>query len=129
MQQQSLGETIRRLRRQSSLTQTDLGGERFSKSYVSAVEREKIIPSYEALRFFAKQLDQPDDFFEKLLEQVEQTKQVAVSTEIPVYDVRAHEAQKRIATFLDIALQEIEHTHFPLLQELSTFAPELITGS
>lgn len=67
----SLGEQIRQLRRQQSLTQTDLGGDRYSKSYVSAVEREKIIPSYQALHFFAEQLDQPTNFFDDRLQQLE----------------------------------------------------------
>ena len=69
---QSLGSTIRQLRRQQSLTQTELGGELFSKSYVSAVERNKIVPSYEAMRFFAEQLEQPRDYFENIFHQQEQ---------------------------------------------------------
>ncbi len=39
-----LSEYIRQLRRQRGLTQTELGGDRFSKSYVSAVELEKNQP-------------------------------------------------------------------------------------
>lgn len=64
--QQSLGGTIRQLRRQQSMTQTELGGEHFSKSYVSAVERDKIIPSYDALHYFAEQLGQTRDYFENI---------------------------------------------------------------
>src|SRR5947209_14493252 len=73
--QQSIGEVIRQLRRQSSLTQTELGGIRFSKSYVSAVERDKITPSIEALHFFAEQLGQPSDYFVKLKQDTEERKQ------------------------------------------------------
>ena len=69
---QSLGSTIRELRRQHTMTQTELGGELFSKSYVSAVERNKIVPSYEAMRFFAEQLGQPRDYFESIYHQFQQ---------------------------------------------------------
>ena len=58
--QQSLGEVIRQVRRYRHLTQGELAGERFSKSYVSSVEHERIPPSAEALRFFAERLGQPD---------------------------------------------------------------------
>lgn len=74
---QSLGEAIRQMRRQQSLTQTDLGGKRFSKSYVSAVERDKITPSYEALYFFAEQLGQEKDYFASIFHQNEQAKHIA----------------------------------------------------
>ena len=66
--QQSIGELIRQLRRQRSITQTELGGEQFSKSYVSAVERDKIIPSNEALHYFAEQLEQPYDYFRSFIQ-------------------------------------------------------------
>ena len=60
----TLGEHIRQLRRQHHLTQTGLGGTRYSKSYVSAVERGSIPASQSALRFFAEQLNKPADYFE-----------------------------------------------------------------
>ena len=64
-----LGELIRQLRRQRNLTQTELGADHYSKSYVSAVEKNTIRPSISALKFFAAQLDQPGDYFTALLEQ------------------------------------------------------------
>jgi tetratricopeptide (TPR) repeat protein len=63
-----IGELIRLLRRQKNLTQTDLGANRYSKSYVSAVEKNAIHPSTAALRFFAEQLDQHSDYFTAMLE-------------------------------------------------------------
>jgi hypothetical protein len=53
------GETIRQVRRLRHLTQRELGGDRYSKSYVSA----------EALRFFARRLGQADGNFATLMEQ------------------------------------------------------------
>lgn len=74
-----IGEFIRQVRRQRGLTQTELGKPQFSKSYVSAVERGQIIPSYSALRFFALQLDQPAEEFESLLEQTQAQKTTLTS--------------------------------------------------
>jgi transcriptional regulator with XRE-family HTH domain len=76
--EQSIGESIRQLRRQQNLTQSELGGERYSKSYVSALERDKITPSLQALQFFAGQLGQSDNYFTTLFEQTEHLKQLAV---------------------------------------------------
>lgn len=62
-----MGVALRQLRRQQGMTQTELGGEQFSKSYVSAVEHDKIVPSYEALRHFSRQLGQPPNYFEQYI--------------------------------------------------------------
>src|SRR5437660_7875159 len=59
---------IRKLRRQRNITQTKLGAPRYSKSYVSAVEKNTIRPSPEALQFFAEQLGQPRGYFTALLD-------------------------------------------------------------
>ncbi|GER91388.1 hypothetical protein KDW_55500 [Dictyobacter vulcani] len=74
-----IGEFIRQIRRQRGLTQTELGKPQFSKSYVSAVERGQIIPSYSALRFFALQLDRPAEELESLLEQTQTHKTTLTS--------------------------------------------------
>src|SRR6202035_2542589 len=76
--QLSCGDLIRQLRRQYNLTQTELGGNRFSKSYVSAVERNKIVPSAQALRYFAEQLNKPEDYFSNLLRRPENMSQLAI---------------------------------------------------
>jgi tetratricopeptide (TPR) repeat protein len=61
-----IGILIRQLRRQRNITQTELGAPRYSKSYISSVEKNTIRPSPEALQFFAEQLDQPRDYFTAL---------------------------------------------------------------
>lgn len=66
--QAPLGKYIRQLRRERGLTQSELGGESYSKSYVSALERGSILPSQRALQFFSAQLQQPLADFEQLLE-------------------------------------------------------------
>src|SRR5947199_10837343 len=76
--QQTIGEFIRQTRRQQNITQSELGGTRFSKSYVSAVERNKITASSEALGFFAEQLSQPPNYFTSLFQQVGSGTQLTV---------------------------------------------------
>src|SRR5207237_10921946 len=63
-----IGEIIRQLRRRRNITQTELGATRYSKSYVSAVEKNTIRRSPEALQFFADQLDELSTTFTSLTE-------------------------------------------------------------
>jgi tetratricopeptide (TPR) repeat protein len=52
----SLGERVRHLRINAGLTQTDLAGERFSKEYVSQIERGKTRPTDETIAWLAERL-------------------------------------------------------------------------
>src|SRR6266487_1450857 len=51
-----LGERVRQLRVAAGLTQTDLAGDRFSKEYVSQIERGKTRPTAETVEWLASQL-------------------------------------------------------------------------
>src|SRR2546425_9985918 len=51
-----LGERLRRLRVAAGLTQSDLAGGRFSKEYVSQIERGKTRPTPETLEWLAARL-------------------------------------------------------------------------
>jgi tetratricopeptide (TPR) repeat protein len=51
-----LGERVRTLRVNAGLTQTDLAGDRFSKEYVSQIERGKTRPTQETIEWLAQQL-------------------------------------------------------------------------
>lgn len=53
----TLGEHLRVARYAAHLTQEDLAGGTFSKSYISAVERGKMTPSISALRLLAERLE------------------------------------------------------------------------
>src|SRR5438045_8302969 len=55
----ALGQRIRQLRTHKSMTQQDLAGEDYSKSYISAIEQGKTRPSLEALQRMASRLDVP----------------------------------------------------------------------
>src|ERR671938_1517965 len=51
-----LGERLRQLRVSSGLTQSELAGERFSKEYVSQIERGKTRPTQETIEWLAQRL-------------------------------------------------------------------------
>jgi tetratricopeptide (TPR) repeat protein len=51
-----LGERLRQLRGAASMTQTDLAGDRFSKEYVSQIERGKTRPTRETIDWLAQRL-------------------------------------------------------------------------
>ncbi len=51
-----LGERLRQLRTAAGLTQSDLAGDRFSKEYVSQIERGKTRPTRETIEWLAAQL-------------------------------------------------------------------------
>ena len=127
--QQSIGEVIRQLRRQSSLTQTELGGPRFSKSYVSAVERNKIVSSSDALRFFAEQLGQPEDYFTGLLQEINEDGSLSVllpGNSPGINNIRQDEA----LALLDMVLERAENYNFSAHShdELPHIAPDLIAA-
>src|SRR5881275_2921695 len=52
-----LGERLRQLRVAAAMTQTDLAGDRFSKEYVSQIERGKTKPTRETIDWLAERLD------------------------------------------------------------------------
>src|ERR671929_1584341 len=51
-----MGERLRQLRVAAGLTQTELAGDRFSKEYVSQIERGKTRPTAETIRWLASRL-------------------------------------------------------------------------
>src|ERR687888_2105503 len=51
-----LGERLRQLRVAAGLTQTELAGDRFSKEYVSQIERGKTRPTGETIEWLAQRL-------------------------------------------------------------------------
>src|SRR5689334_13182529 len=55
----SLGERIRRARKERGMSQEKLAQPEFTKSYISAIERSKARPSLKALALLAGRLDLP----------------------------------------------------------------------
>src|SRR6187402_2539723 len=60
-----IGSRVRALRVAAGLTQTDLAGERFSKEYVSQIERGKTRPTRETIEWLAAKLGVDAGFLEK----------------------------------------------------------------
>ena len=60
----SLGDRVRELRLTRGMTQTELAGERFSKEYVSQIERGKTRPTGETLAWLAARLGADRSFLE-----------------------------------------------------------------
>lgn len=125
---QAVGYTIRQLRREQSLTQTALGSNRFSKSYVSAVERGKISPSREALLFFAEQLGQPADYFVLRFNSSENGNgtQVTISGIGEASRVEDQAFLDEELAFLDALLEQAEYYDFPLQQKAFRFSEEVL---
>src|ERR687885_2875901 len=60
-----LGERLRQLRVAAGMTQTDLAGDRFSKEYVSQIERGKTRPTRETIEWLAQKLGVDPGFLER----------------------------------------------------------------
>ena len=54
---------MRALRRQMGMTQADLAGEEFTKSFISQIEKNQARPSLKSLRIFAQRLNRPVSYF------------------------------------------------------------------
>lgn len=101
-----IGEYIRQMRRQKGLTQAELGIEEFSKSYISAVERGQIVPSRNALRFFAKRLDQSVESLEELLQPPQQELTLSSVPELRLNGMtESVYNDQEVVALLDLALQ------------------------
>src|SRR5436189_5351520 len=60
-----LGERLRQLRVAAGMTQTDLAGDRFSKEYVSQIERGKTRPTRETIEWLAQKLGVDPNYLER----------------------------------------------------------------
>ncbi|GLV56761.1 hypothetical protein KDH_36000 [Dictyobacter sp. S3.2.2.5] len=112
---QSFGEYLRQLRRQQGLTQSELGADQFSKSYVSAVERNSIIPSHSALLHFAEKLQQAPEDFERHLQDAETKNQYFPQ---PVSFSQQNEDDQEIIALLDMVLKGQQKIPFSLPAQL-----------
>jgi tetratricopeptide (TPR) repeat protein len=121
-----VGELIRLLRRQKNLTQTDLGANRFSKSYVSAVEKNAIHPSTAALRFFAEQLDQHSDYFTAMLENGKSTEQDTAL--FGPLEVGSHFLHDDSFSLLSLLMQHPDPLPMQNLQGLPLLTTEVLSG-
>src|SRR5436305_70164 len=108
-----LGERVRQLRVAAGLTQTDLAGDRFSKEYVSQIERGKTRPTRETIEWLAVKLGVDAGFLEKGVSADERSRVEAMLS-------RAEALTS--AQQYDEAIEELENSRTAVL---ATGAPEL----
>ncbi len=125
--QQPIGEIVRQVRRLRNLTQRELAGDHYSKSYVSAVEHGRIMPSAEALRFFAERLGQPDGNFVALLQQPDVEKALSVlDTTLPT--TNGHTRQAMTPALLLTLLEQADLPGLSPLNHLPALAADALAG-
>src|SRR4051794_29281277 len=73
-----LGERLRQLRVAAGLTQTDLAGDRFSKEYISQIERGKTRPTAETIEWLALRLGVDGGFLQSGVSADERSKAEAI---------------------------------------------------
>jgi tetratricopeptide (TPR) repeat protein len=101
----SLGERVRQLRIARGLTQTGLAGDRFSKEYVSQIERGKTRPTAETIEWLAARLGVDETFLETGVSSSE---------------------RERVESVIARAEAAIESSQYAeALQDLDTLAPAL----
>jgi tetratricopeptide (TPR) repeat protein len=108
-----LGERLRQLRVAAGLTQSDLAGERFSKEYVSQIERGKTRPTRETIEWLAAKLGVDAGFLEKGVSADERSR---------VESMLARAEALAAAQQYDDAIEELENSRTAVL---ATGAPEL----
>src|SRR5881296_1878022 len=108
-----LGERVRQLRVAAGLTQTDLAGDRFSKEYVSQIERGKTRPTRETVEWLAAKLGVDATFLERGVSADERSRVEAMLARAEALTT-GHQ--------YDEAVEELEGSRSALL---ATGAPEL----
>src|SRR5436305_2536425 len=109
-----LGERLRQLRVAAGMTQTDLAGERFSKEYVSQIERGKTRPTRETIEWLAQKLGVDPGFLERGVSADERRRvetllaRAEALTEAHDYDVAAEEFENCRTAVLATGVQELE---------------------
>src|SRR5215213_10593460 len=101
-----LGERVRQLRMSSGLTQTELAGDRFSKEYVSQIERGKTRPTRETIEWLAAKLGVDAGFLERGVSADERSR---VEAMLARADALANNHQ------YDEAVEEIENSRTAVL--------------
>lgn len=110
----TMGERVRQLRISRGLTQTELAGERFSKEYVSQIERGKTRPTAETIEWLATRLGVDRTFLEIGVSSSERERVESVvaraeaALESSNYDEAVAELEKLAPAFQTVAAPELE---------------------
>jgi tetratricopeptide (TPR) repeat protein len=108
-----LGERLRALRISSGLTQTQLAGERFSKEYISQIERGKTRPTPTTVEWLAERLGVEPAYLTSGISTEERTKVEAVLERAEALS-QAHRHEEAIEAFRE-ARPSVEGTGVPAL--------------
>src|SRR5438477_3130126 len=93
-----LGERLRQLRVAAGLTQSELAGERFSKEYVSQIERGKTRPTAETIAWLASRLEVDAGYLANGVSTDERGRVEATLTRAEAL-VEAHRHEEAVAEF------------------------------
>ena len=110
----SMGERVRQLRIARGLTQTELAGERFSKEYVSQIERGKTRPTGETVEWLASRLGVDPSFLETGVSSSERERVESViaraeaALESNQYEEAVAEVEKLGVALMTIAVPALE---------------------
>jgi tetratricopeptide (TPR) repeat protein len=94
----ALGERVRLLRRSAGLSQSELAAGRFSKEYVSQIERGKARPTPATLEWLAERLDTDREFLEHGVSQAE-AKRVEAEADAAELLLDAHRYDEALTAF------------------------------
>jgi tetratricopeptide (TPR) repeat protein len=109
-----LGERLRTLRVAAGLTQTDLAGGRFSKEYISQIERGKTRPTEATVSWLAERLNVDPSFLSVGVTTEERTRAEALLTRGEALS-EGHQYLEAIETFRS-ARKSVEGTGAPVLE-------------
>jgi tetratricopeptide (TPR) repeat protein len=109
-----LGERVRALRISSGLTQTQLAGDRFSKEYISQIERGKTRPTPATVEWLAEQLGVDPAFLASGVSTEERTKAEALLARAEA-QLESHQYEEAIEGFRE-ARPQVEGTGAPSLE-------------
>src|SRR4029077_10510877 len=93
-----LGERLRQLRVAAGFTQTELAGERFSKEYISQIERGKTRPTTESIGWLAPRLGVDAGFLQSAVSAAERSKAEAILSRADAL-LEEHQFQDAIAEY------------------------------
>ena len=100
----SLGEKIKKLRKEKNMTLKELAGERITAAQISHIERDKSHTSYELLEYLAERLDVSIDYLleTKEMQSKKITDNLILQSEIYIKRDALDEAEKEIEEIIEI---------------------------
>jgi transcriptional regulator with XRE-family HTH domain len=123
----TLGGRIRAARECRHLSLADVAGDRYSTSLISQIERNRVDPSYESLRFLATRLELPLEDLDLLAQQHRETEVEA--REYKSYeDIRNEAAQHLASKDVHKALDLLKDLHFSQVPPLQRWRLAALRG-